>query len=327
MAKTEEKKDIKSTIDRLNKEYGINTVIAGNQKACELDVVSTGSLLLDIATGVGGFPYGRIVEIIGPESSGKTTLCGHIVANAQKTGKKCAYLDMEHAVDMSYLKKLGVVAEDLIISQPDYGEQCLKVAEELIKTGEVGVVIVDSVATLVPKTEVDAGVGDSKMAGLGRLMSQALRVLSPLVEKNNVLLIFTNQIRLQPGVMYGSPEKPAGGESLKFYASIRLDMRKTPDVENQLNKTRIKIIKSKVAPPFGSCEVKIIWGKGFSWRAELLEAAVEFGIIQKAGSWFSYKEQKIGQGMSSVEEMADNNPEWLQEVEKLTLEKIKAAQV
>jgi len=314
---------LKEAYDRLNKLYGEGTVITGDMKSVNIEAVSTGSLLLDIATGIGGFPYGRIVEIIGPESTGKTTLCGHLIANAQKVGKKAAYIDMEHAISADYMTKLGVNMADIILSQPDYGEQALEIAHQLLKTGKIQVIIIDSVATLVPKNEVDGAIGDTKMAGIGRLMSQALRTLSPLVEQHNCLLVFTNQIRMTPGVMYGSPEKPTGGESLKFYASMRIDMRKTPDKVNELNKTRIKVIKSKVSKPFQECEVNIIWGKGFDRLSEVVDIGSEIGVIHKAGGHHSWGESKLGKSYDETIKFLQDNPEVYSVIEEQVLTKLK----
>ena len=325
--KEESKNDdvLQATLDRLNKSYGSGTVIAGNQKAMEVKVVSTGSLLVDIKTGVGGLPYGRIVEVYGPESSGKTTLCIHTMANAQKDTidtRKVALIDMEHSIHPGYMEALGVNLEDLILSQPPYGEAALEIAYQLIQSKKVKVVIIDSVATLIPKSELEGECGESKMAGLGRLMSQSLRKLSPAVEANDCLLIFTNQLRDTPGVMYGNPERPCGGNSLKFYASIRIDMRKSIDKEKELNKTKVKIIKSKVSKPFGECTVEILWGSGFNRMGEVIDLAEELEVFSKSGSHYSYGDQKLANGYDNMMEFMRNNEEFYQEIEQKVLQAI-----
>lgn len=316
---TEEKKDeLQLALDRLNKAYGAGTVISGNEKNADIKVVSTGSLLVDIKTGVGGLPYGRIVEVYGPESSGKTTLCIHTLANAQKEvqdDRKCVLIDMEHSIEPTYMETLKVNMDELILSQPPYGEAALEVAYQLIVSGKVKVVVIDSVAALIPKSELDGEMGESKMAGLGRLMSQSLRKLSPVVEKYNCLLIFTNQLRDTPGVMYGSPERPTGGNALKFYASMRIDMRKSVDKEHGLNKTTVKIIKSKVSKPFGQCVVEIVWGEGFNRMGEVIDIAEELKVFTKAGSWYDYDGKHLANGYDNMMQFFKDNEEFYMEIE------------
>lgn len=328
--KEEVKKDVlQETFDRLNKLYGTGTVISGNQKSLDIPSVSTGSLKLDMATGIGGLPYGRIVEIYGPESSGKTTVCIHTVANAQKDlvdTRKCAIVDMEHAIHPGYMKDLGVNLDDLILSQPEYGEAALEVAYQLIACGKVKLVVVDSVAALIPKSELEGEMGESKMAGLGRLMSQSLRKLSPVVERNNVLLIFTNQLRDTPGVMYGSPEKPCGGNSLKFYAGMRIDIRKSvgqAEKDKELNKTTIKVIKSKVSKPFQQCVTEILWGKGFNRIGEIVDMAEEYKILGKKGSWYVYNETNMANGYDAMVEFMKDNEEFALEIETEVMRKLR----
>ena len=310
-------------LDELNKTYGAGTVISGKDKPLQMEVISTGSLYIDIALGIGGLPKGRIVEVIGPESSGKSTLCWHVVANAQKEGIKCLVVDAEHAISVEYAKSLGVDLEDLILSQPDYGEQGLEVAKKLIQSGEIGCVIVDSVAALTPKAEMDGTVGDQKPGIQARMMGQTLRMITASAEKYGALVIFTNQLRDKIGVMYGSPETTAGGNALKFYASVRIDMRKTVDAENSQNKTRVKIIKSKVSPPMKTCEVNIKWGIGFDRLAEVIDMAVDLEILKKAGSWIKYGETNIAQGMENTYQLARDNSDWFAEIEGKVMEKLK----
>lgn len=326
-AKVEEKEVSKKskheeTIIRLNKEYGAGTVITGKMKPLDIASVSTGSIGLDIATGINGFPYGRIVEVIGPESVGKTTVCLHVIANAQRSGYKCAIIDAEHSIDAEYATALGVDMDEIVFNQPDYGEQGLEVAKQLMEAGEVKVIMIDSVAALVPKGELEGAHGDQKLGLQARMMGQSMRMITGVAGKNGCLVIFTNQLREKIGVMFGSPETTTGGNALKFYASMRIDMRKTPDAENELNKTRIKVIKNKCAKPFKTCEVQLIWGKGFNQEGEIIDLAVDMDIIQKSGSWFSYKDSKIGQGIASVTKLLEDNPEMMQEIKDLVLDKI-----
>lgn len=306
----------------LNKQYGKGTLITGNEKPEKIPVVSTGSLLLDIATGIGGFPLGRIIEIIGPESCGKTTICLQTIAEAQKKGLKSVFIDMEHALDMGYAKSLGVDTDNMLISQPPYGEQALNIAKTLTESGKVGVIIIDSVAALIPKKELDGEVGDANIGRLAWMMSQALRMLCPIAEKNNTLIIFTNQIRIKIGVMYGSPETGAGGEALKFYSSMRIDVRKTVDKENEGNKTRIKIIKNKLASPYREANVFIEWGKGINRFAEVITLASELNIVDKAGSWYSYNATRLGQGVESVQKVLSDNEGLYQEIESKVLQRV-----
>lgn len=318
MAKTKTEQEsgkLQKTLDELNKAYGAGTVVGASSKPINIEAISTGSIGLDIALSIGGFPRGRIVEITAPESAGKTTLALHVVANAQKMGLTCAYIDMEHALDIGYAKDLNIDIDAMLISQPDYGEQALEIAEKLIKTGEIGVVIIDSTATLVPKAEVESGVGDPKMAGVGRIMSQGLRVLSPIVHNTNTLLIFINQIRSNLGGMVA--ELPTGGNSLKFYASVRLDMRRIKNDKNEeLSRTKIKVMKSKVGTPFKEVEVDLVWGKGFSRMGEIVDIAEEIGMIKRSGSWYSQGDDKLGQGRNAVIELLETNPEMAEQWEK-----------
>jgi len=322
----EEKKVVdvlQDTLNRLNEAYGKGTVISGDKKSLNIPCVSTGSIGLDWAVGIGGLPYGRIVELISPESAGKTSCCLHIIANAQRDGKKCAYIDMEHALDANYMIALDVDMEQLILSQPSHGEQALEIAHQLIKSGKVDVVVIDSVAALVPLTEINGEIGDTKMAGQGRLMSQGLRVLSPVAEHNNCLVIFTNQIRANVGGM-GNPEVGCGGNALKFYASVRLDMRRIKnDKGDELSRTKIKVLKNKVGKPFAEVEIDMVWGQGFGKTGEIVDLAEEWKIIQKAGSWYSYKENKIGQGRNAVIQLLEDNPEMKNEIRELVIEKLK----
>lgn len=324
MEEKQKKSPTELVMEEMNKKYGKGTVVGANTKATVMDSVSTGSLGIDLATGIGGLPYGRVVEILGPESCGKTTICLSTIANAQKQGKKCAYIDMEHALDFGYAEDLQVNLDEMIISQPDYGEAALDIAISLIKAGEVKVVVIDSVASLVTKGELEGTVGDVKIAPIARLMSQSMRMMVGSAEKHGCLVIFTNQLRESPGVMYGSPERPTGGNALKFYASIRIDLRKTADAENSLNKTRVKIIKNKCSSPFKTCEVQLIWGRGFNQEGEIIELAVDLEIIQKSGSWFAYGDSKIGQGIAAVEQFLTDNPEFREEIKYKVMEAIKS---
>lgn len=312
---------LKAAIDKLNKDHGAGTIVGANTKPKIIDSIKTGSIGLDIAIGIGGVPRGRIVEITAPESAGKTSLALHIVANAQKQGLICAYIDMEHAMDMQYAAALGVKLEDMLISQPDYGEQALEIVQKLIETGEVGVVVIDSTATLVPKAEVESGVGDPKMAGVGRIMSQGLRVLNPLLHNSNTLVIFINQIRGNPGGMQA--ELPTGGNALKFYAAVRLDLRRIKnDKGEELSRTRIKVLKNKVGTPFKEVEVDMLWGKGFSRLGELVDISEELGLIKRSGSWYSQGDTKLGQGRSAVIELLEANPEMADQWEEIILDKL-----
>ncbi len=313
-------KALQLTLDKLDKTYGKGTVMKMGDKAVEeVETISSGSLGIDLALGVGGYPRGRIIEIYGPESSGKTTLTLHAIAEAQKAGGIAAFIDAEHAFDRNYAEKLGVDIENLIISQPDNGEQALEIAENLIRSGAIDIVVIDSVAALTPKSEIEGEMGDSKMGLHARLMSQALRKLTGTISKTNCTVFFINQLREKIGVMFGNPETTTGGNALKFYASVRLDIRRSTQIkdgDNVLgNRTKVKIVKNKVAPPFKVAEFDIMYGEGVSKTGEILDLAVEFEIIKKAGSWFSYGETKLGQGRDAVKSLIKDNPELADELE------------
>jgi recombination protein RecA len=296
----------------------------------EQEVISTGSIGLDMALGIGGLPKGRVVEIYGPESSGKTTLAIHVIAEAQKKGGMCAFIDAEHAFDSVYAQKLGVDIDNLLISQPDYGEQALEIADRLILSGALDVVVIDSVAALVPKSELEGEMGDSKMGLQARLMSQALRKLTATIHKTNSCCIFINQLREKIGVMFGNPETTTGGNALKFYASVRLDIRRMAQIKDGEeaigNHVKVKVVKNKVAPPFRLAEFDIIYGEGISKVGEIVDMGVELGIVQKSGSWFSYNSDKLGQGRESVKQLMLDNPEMANEIETKIREKIKEVQ-
>jgi recombination protein RecA len=302
-----------------------------NEKSQDaLEVVSTGSIGLDAALGVGGLPRGRIVEIYGPESSGKTTIAIHVIAEAQKKGGMCAIIDAEHAFDSLYARKLGVDVDNLLISQPDYGEQGLEIADRLILSGALDVVVIDSVAALVPKGELEGEMGDSKMGLQARLMSQALRKLTATINKTNTICIFINQLREKIGVMFGNPETTTGGNALKFYASVRLDIRRMSQIkdgdEAVGNRVKVKVVKNKVAPPFRSAEFDIVFGEGISKTGEIIDMGVELNIIQKSGSWFAYNGDKLGQGRETVKQLMHDNPELAAEIELKIREKLKELQ-
>ena len=313
-------KVLKLAIDKIEKDSGKGSVMMlGDKQQDRIDTISTGSLGLDVALGVGGFPRGRIIEIYGPESSGKTTIAIHTIAEAQKKGGICAIIDAEHAFDAQYARKLGVDIDNLIISQPDYGEQALEIADRLISSGAVDVVVIDSVAALVPKGELEGEMGESKMGLQARLMSQALRKLTATINRTGCCCIFINQLREKIGVMFGNPETTTGGNALKFYASVRLDIRRISQIKDgdvaSGNRTRVKVVKNKVAPPFRQVEFDIIFGEGISKVGEIIDMGVELGILQKSGSWFSYGESKIGQGRDAVKQFLQDNPEMMEEVE------------
>ncbi|MEM0517672.1 recombinase RecA [Aequorivita flava] len=320
-------KALKLTLDKLDKTYGKGTVMKMGDSAVEdVDVIPTGSLGLDVALGVGGYPRGRVIEIYGPESSGKTTLTLHAMAEAQKKGGIAAFIDAEHAFDRVYAEKLGVDVENLIISQPDNGEQALEIADNLIRSGAIDIVVIDSVAALTPKSEIEGEMGDSKMGLHARLMSQALRKLTGSISKTKCTVIFINQLREKIGVMFGNPETTTGGNALKFYASVRLDIRRSTQIKDTSsnatgNKTRVKVVKNKVAPPFKQVEFDIMYGEGISKVGEIIDLGVDFEIVKKAGSWFSYDDTKLGQGRDAVKALLLDNPELMEELET----KIKAA--
>ncbi len=329
--KTEKFKALKLTMDKIDKDFGKGSVMMMNEKTnMEIEAISTGSIGLDMALGIGGLPKGRVVEIYGPESSGKTTLAIHVIAEAQKKGGMCAFIDAEHAFDSVYAKKLGVDIDNLLISQPDYGEQALEIADRLILSGALDVVVIDSVAALVPKSELEGEMGDSKMGLQARLMSQALRKLTATIHKTNSCCIFINQLREKIGVMFGNPETTTGGNALKFYASVRLDIRRMTQIkdgdEAVGNHVKVKVVKNKVAPPFRLAEFDIIYGEGISKVGEIVDMGVELGIIQKSGSWFSYNNDKLGQGRDTVKQLMLDNPELATEIENKIREKVKEMQ-
>ena len=322
-------KALQLTLDKLDKTYGKGTVMKMGDKAVEeVETISSGSLGLDLALGVNGYPKGRIIEIYGPESSGKTTLTLHAIAEAQKAGGIAAFIDAEHAFDRNYAEKLGVDIENLIISQPDNGEQALEITENLIRSGAIDIVVIDSVAALTPKSEIEGEMGDSKMGLHARLMSQALRKLTGTISKTHCTVFFINQLREKIGVMFGNPETTTGGNALKFYASVRLDIRRSSQIkegDNVIgNRTKVKVVKNKVAPPFKTAEFDIMYGEGVSKTGEILDLAVEFEIIKKAGSWFSYGETKLGQGRDAVKALIKDNPELADELEHKIKAYIKA---
>lgn len=314
-------KALQLTLDKLDKAYGKGTVMRMNDEAVEeIEAISSGSLSLDTALGVGGYPRGRVVEIYGPESSGKTTLTLHAIAECQKGGGIAAFIDAEHAFDRYYAQSLGVDIDELIVSQPDHGEQALEIADNLIRSGAVDIVVIDSVAALTPKSEIEGEMGDSKMGLHARLMSQALRKLTASISKTQSTVIFINQLREKIGVMFGNPETTTGGNALKFYASVRLDIRRSTQIKDGQggitgNRTRVKVVKNKVAPPFKTVEFDILYGKGISKNGELLDLGVDQEIIQKSGSWFSYRDTKLGQGRDSVIKLFEDNLELAEEIE------------
>ena len=317
---TEKKKALEAAMSQIEKQFGKGSVMKlGEFKAMEVEAIPTGALGLDIALGIGGVPRGRIIEIFGPESSGKTTLALHVVAEAQKMGGEAAFIDAEHALDPVYAKKLGVDIDNLIVSQPDTGEQALEITESLVRSGALDVVVVDSVAALVPKAEIDGDMGDSHMGLQARLMSQALRKLAGAINKSKTVIIFINQLREKIGIMFGNPETTTGGRALKFYASVRLDIRKIENIkqdgEVKGNRVRVKVIKNKVAPPFREAEFDIVYGEGISKAGNILDMAVNLDIIEKSGSWFSYNGERIGQGRENVKNYLKDNPDILEEVE------------
>ena len=328
--KDSKQKALQLTLDKLDKTYGKGTVMKmGDAVAEEIESISSGSLTLDYALGVGGYPKGRVIEIYGPESSGKTTLTLHAIAECQKAGGIAAFIDAEHAFDRFYAQNLKVNIEELIISQPDNGEQALEIADNLIRSGAIDIIVIDSVAALTPKSEIEGEMGDSKMGLHARLMSQALRKLTSNISKTNCTVIFINQLREKIGVMFGNPETTTGGNALKFYSSVRLDIRRSTQIKdtngNVLgNKTRVKVVKNKVAPPFKLSEFDIMYSKGISKMGEIIDLGVNHGIIDKSGSWFSYGETKLGQGRDSVKAILNDNPDLCEELESKIVEALKA---
>ncbi len=328
--KDSKQKALQLTLDKLDKAYGKGTVMKmGDSVPEEVESIPSGSLTLDYALGVGGYPKGRVVEIYGPESSGKTTLTLHAIAECQKAGGIAAFIDAEHAFDRFYAENLGVNINELIISQPDNGEQALEIADNLIRSGAIDIIVIDSVAALTPKSEIEGEMGDSKMGLHARLMSQALRKLTSNISKTNCTVMFINQLREKIGVMFGNPETTTGGNALKFYASVRLDIRRSTQIKdtngNVLgNKTRVKVVKNKVAPPFKLSEFDIMYSKGISKMGEIIDLGVNYGIIEKSGSWFSYQETKLGQGRDSVKGILNDNPDLCEELEAKIVEAMKS---
>ena len=323
----EREKALEAALAQIQKQFGKGAIMKmDDTSALNIDTISTGSTSLDIATGVGGVPRGRIVEIYGPESSGKTTLTLHIVAEAQKNGGKAAFIDAEHALDPIYARNLGVNVEELIVSQPDTGEQALEICDMLARSGALDVIVIDSVAALVPKAEIEGSMEDQQMGLQARLMSKALRKLTGIIGKTNTTVIFINQLRMKIGVMYGNPETTTGGNALKYYASVRMEIKRTETLkgdEGEIgNHVRVRVLKNKVAPPFRTAEFDIIFGKGISKIGNILDVAVNLDIVKKAGAWFSYNEEKLGQGREKAKEFLEQNPEILAEVEKLVREKL-----
>ncbi len=323
----ERSKALKLAIEKIEKDFGKGSIMKlGDKTTVNVDAIPTGALSLDVALGIGGIPRGRIIEIYGPESSGKTTLAQHIVAECQKKGGIAAFVDAEHALDPEYARNLGVQVDDLLISQPDTGEQALDITEELVRSGAVDIVVVDSVAALVPKAEIEGSMEDQQMGLQARLMSKALRKLTGIIGKTNTTVIFINQLRMKIGVMYGNPETTTGGNALKYYASVRMEIKRTETLkgdEGEIgNHVRVRVLKNKVAPPFRTAEFDIIFGKGISKIGNILDVAVNLDIVKKAGAWFSYNEEKLGQGREKAKEFLEQNPEVLAEVESLVRAKL-----
>lgn len=333
MSEAKEKlKALQLTIDKLEKTYGKGTVMKlSDEKVMDIPFIPTGSLGLDLALGIGGIPRGRVTEIYGPESSGKTTLTMHCIAEAQKRGGLAAFIDAEHAFDRSYAERLGIDTENLLISQPDNGEQALEIADHLIRSGAIDIIVIDSVAALVPKGELEGEMGDSKMGLQARLMSQALRKLTGTISKTGCACIFINQLREKIGVMFGNPETTTGGNALKFYASVRLDIRRIGQIKESAdditgNRVKVKVVKNKVAPPFKVVEFDIMYGRGISKSGEIVDLGVELDVVQKSGSWFSYGGNKLGQGRDAVKQLIEDNPELMEELERKIKEKILGAE-
>ena len=325
-SREEREKALKAAIAQIEKQYGAGAVMRlGENNVQNVKAISTGSLTLDMALGIGGVPRGRIVEIYGPESSGKTTVALQIIAEAQKDGGEAAFIDVEHALDPVYAQALGVDIDNLLVSQPDSGEQALEIAEALVRSGAIDVIVIDSVAAMTTRAEIEGEMGDSHVGMLARLMSQAMRKLTPVISKSNCVAIFINQVREKIGVMYGNPEVTTGGRALKFYSSVRMEVRKGEAIKNGAevigNRTRVKVVKNKVAPPFKECEFDMMYGKGISRIGEILDLATELDIIHKSGSWFSYGERKLGQGRDAVKELLETDEAFAKEVEQQILEK------
>ena len=321
---------LKTILEKMDKTYGKGSVMMMGERSVEhVEVIPTGSLGLDVALGIGGYPKGRIVEVYGPESSGKTTLTLHAIAEAQKAGGIAAFIDAEHAFDRFYAEKLGVDVDHLVISQPDNGEQALEIAENLIRSGAIDIIVIDSVAALTPKSEIEGEMGDSKMGLQARLMSQALRKLTGTISRTNCVAMFINQLREKIGVMFGNPETTTGGNALKFYASVRLDIRRGQQIKNGDsvigNRTKVKVVKNKMAPPFRSTEFDVLYGEGISRVGEIIDLGVEYEVIKKSGSWFSYNDTKLGQGRDAVKDLLRDNPELAEEIEARVREKLAEA--
>ncbi len=328
----EKLKALQATLDKIEKGYGKGTIMKlGDHVVENVPVISSGSISLDLALGIGGYPRGRVIEIYGPESSGKTTLAIHAIAEAQKAGGIAAIIDAEHAFDRFYAEKLGVDIENLLISQPDNGEQALEIADHLIRSGAIDIVVIDSVAALTPKAEIEGEMGDSKMGLQARLMSQALRKLTANINRTHTTCIFINQLREKIGVMFGNPETTTGGNALKFYASVRVDIRRATQIKDgeevKGNRTKVKVVKNKLAPPFKKAEFDIVYGEGISKIGEIIDLGVDLDILKKSGSWFSYGDTKLGQGRDAVKQLLMDNPELAEEIETKIIEKLKAAAV
>jgi len=325
----EKLKSLETTLGKIEKDFGKGAIMKlGDHAVVTVSSIPSGSIALDIALGVGGYPKGRVVEIYGPESSGKTTLAIHAIAQAQKAGGIAAFIDAEHAFDSTYAQKLGVDIENLLISQPDHGEQALEITDHLIRSGAIDIIVIDSVAALTPRAEIEGEMGDSKLGLQARLMSQALRKLTATISKTNTCCIFINQLREKIGVMFGNPETTTGGNALKFYASVRLDIRKINQIKEGDevfgNRTKVRVVKNKLAPPFRKAEFDILYGEGISRLGEIIDLATELEIIKKSGSWFSYGETKLGQGRDAVKQLLTDNPELTEEIEKKLIEKMKS---